>query len=499
MHDPRFPVSALRLLEKKKTENSALRLHLVANAQQLRQAAMILRWIQPDGNGKKSPPSASGSASSAPYALSHAVAHAPARKDKSRQRNPEDVIDEVGESEFNAILEEVCDTVMPRKAPKKLHAGQASLSQSPAQKSPSNPGQDVPWSTLFLKLGEETSACLTDALAQLQDIALLHPNVAPAIASVTDRLDHARRAALIAQQFSQIRGAREVEQAQSVSLRQAVSDAITLRARWLHRRKVKARLGLLDAQIQAYPTALNSLIDELINWAGGLAQDIGFAVREPSTQSPATQLLVMARVNTASIEPGQWQNVGWFLWHQLAASLGARAELQVTHEALSVTVDFGAPPAPSSIFSSQLAQDSQLDTDASAIIAGCRVLLLLGKADVHEQAHRAVSRMGLRVSACASVAQARVLLGLAEGAPAHPLPHAVVYDAIIAPEDLMLMRMSLRERYPERSMAFVELSEHVGSDFHVSQLGDASTAHVSLAAISKSLAPALVFELCKVI
>jgi hypothetical protein len=38
----------------------------------------------------------------------------------------------------------------------------------------------------------------------------------------------------------------------------------------------------------------------------------------------------------------------------------------------------------------------------------------------------------------------------------------------------------------------------VGSDFHVSQMGDTSTAHVAATAIHQSLAPALVFELCKV-
>jgi hypothetical protein len=481
---------------------------------------MILRWIQPDARGKKLPASATASASSghaspssnlrktssalppadpnlAPYALSHALNHSAWQRQRSA---PEHAIDEVGESEFNAILEEVCDTVMPRKAPKKINPA---LARDGARSSDAeaSPGQEIPWSTLFLKLGEETAASLADALTQLQDIALLHPNVAPAIANVTDRLDHARRAALIAQQFSQLRGLREAEATQLVSLRQVVSDAITQRARWLHRRKVKARLGLLDAHIQAYPTVLNSLIDELINWAGGMAQDIGFAVREPSAQSPATQLLVIARVNTASIEPGQWQNVGWFLWHQLASSLGARAELQVTQEALSVTVDFTAPPPHSSLLSSIAATDSQLDTDVGAIIAGCRVLLLLDKAEVHEQAHRAVSRMGLRVSACASAKQAQVLLGLMQDSPPlqHPLPHAIVYDASVPMAEMMRMREQLRERYPERKMAFVELSEHVGSDFHVSQMGDASTAHVSMAAISKSLAPALVFELCKVI
>ena len=140
-----------------------------------------------------------------------------------------------------------------------------------------------------------------------------------------------------------------------------------------------------------------------------------------------------------------------------------------------------------------------LDTDVSAVIAGCRVLLLLGQSEVHEQAHSAVSRMGLRVSACASISQAQVLLGLNEDSPSHPLPHAIVFDTSVPLADMSALRETLLTRYPERKMAFVELSDNVGSDFHVSHMGDVSTAHVSLQAIPRSLAPALVFELCKVI
>ncbi len=436
---------------------------------------MILRWIQTEARGRKVP--------------------AIRRRNAAIQEGHE-----VGESEFNAILEEVCDTVMPRKAPKKLalpHDATAS------HKSTINShGQDIPWSTLFLKLGEETSASLSQALAQLQEIALLHPNVAPAIANVTDQLDHARRAAMIAQQFTQLRGSRELQMSELLSLRQVVSDAITKRARWLHRRQVKARLGLLDAEIQANPAALATLIDELINWAGGIARDIGFAVREPSAEQATAQLIVMARIHTASLEPAQWQNVGWFLWHQLASSLGARAELQVTQEALSVTVDFTPPPPASALLPSQISTESMtdsLDTDISTVISGCRVLLLLASSDVHAQAHHAVSRMGLRVSACASVEQARVLLGLQLDTPAQPLPHAIVFDSSASMGDMMVLREHITAHYPERKMAFVELSDNVGSDFHVSHMGDVSTAHVSVQAIAQSLAPALVFELCKVI
>ncbi len=460
---------------------------------------MILRWIQSDARNKKLPvASLATSPGQSPYALVH-----PSTAKQRQGSDSSSKLGDMGESEFNAILEEVCDTVMPRKSVKKpaLHRYKPQDSHKSALTSPH--GQDIPWSTLFLKLGEETASSLNEALSQLQDIALLHPNVAPAIASVTDRLDHARRGALIAQQFTQLRGSRDTTPSEEISLRQVVSDAITLRARWLHRRKVKARLGLLDAQIMAKPIALNSLVDELINWAGGISQDIGFAVREPTEQQPGAQLLVIARLNTSRIEPAQWQNIGWYIWHQLAGSMGAKAELQVTQEALSVTVDF-APPAPLSSLTpvghaGTGTSDSQMDTDIGSIIAGCRVMLLLGNPQVHEQVHRSVSRLGLHVQVCASLAQAKLMLGLELESESHPLPHAIVYDAIIDLSNMLALREQMALHHPAYKMAFVELSEHVGSDFHVSHMGEASTAHVSLQAIATSLAPALVFELCKVI
>ncbi len=449
---------------------------------------MILRWIQPEARDRKKSPAPTLSPASA--RISRVLA---ARKASSAL-----ALGDMGESEFNAILEEVCDTVMPRKPPaKRMYAAQSKNAEG------SESHNEVPWATLFHKMGEETASSLALALEQLQEMALLYPNVAPAIAHVTDRLEHTRRVALIAQQFTQLRG-EPPREPQLLSLRQVVSDAITMRARWLHRRKVKARLGLLDAQLLANPVALCSLIDELINWAGGLAQDIGFAVREATPDQPSAQLLVIAKVNTASIAPDQWQNVGWYLWHQLAGSLGAKAELQVTQEALSVTVEF-ATQASGADANPSLA-DSELhrqDTDMHSVIAGCRVLLLMGSAPLHAQVHHALSPLGLQISACASVSQAHALLGIDLTESNSPTlanwPQAVVFDGNLDQTELTHMRNLIQMHTAHHKMAFVEISEHVGSDFHVSHMGDASTAHVAAQAIAQSLAPALVFELCKVI
>lgn len=480
---------------------------------------MILRWIQPDNSTRKASGSSKerasqrsghadsgGSSITSPYAVAHPSTIRP------RIAKIDDALDEIGESEFNAILEQVCDTVMPRMPVSKPIASRASAARS-GRKGSRRSGSDVshgpiPWSTLFQKLGEETSGSLGEALAQLQDIVLLYPNVAPAIANVTDRIEHARRIAVIAQQFTQMRGSREAPEPELMSLRQVISDAITGRARWLHRRSVKARLGLLDSQVYVSPPVLVSLIDELINWAGAMAQDIDFAVREPSPDRPWAQLLVLAKVDASSIEPSQWQNVGWYLWHQLASSLGARAELHVTQEALSVTVDFAV--VPTSIRERAHAEtlprlDSQLDTDLSAVIAGCRVMLLMPTPDIQERAHAAVSRLGLQLSVCVNMPQALVLLGLrgigSDGSRPYsqPLPYAIVYEDGIDSQEVALLRMQLQEHWPDAKIAFVEISGHLGSDVHVSHIGDTSTAHVAAQAIRQSLAPALIFELCKVL
>jgi hypothetical protein len=493
---------------------------------------MILRWMQPDDPSRKRPTAAPAHADTGSATLS--PPRKPAGKLSGRfpsasqqdyfdsslldpvlepvpaaRSSKEDMLDDMGESEFNAILEQVCDTVMPRKLAKPLAPHRMQSAGAHSKPVPQQDGVDIPWSAIFLKVCEETDHSLAEVLTQLREISLLHPNVAPAIARVTERLEHAKRVAMISQQFTHLRGKQGHTSSELLSLRQVVSDAITQRARWLHRRQVKARLGLLDAQVQVNPAALVSLVDELINWAGGLAQEIGFAVREQTQETPGAQLLVMARVSTASIEPAQWQNVGWYLWHQLAGGMGARSELQVTQDALSVTVDFPAPPTPEQV--AQAAReaaaqthgpDSVQDTDMSGIIAGCRALLITAQPAVQQAASEAMNALGLQLSTCASLQQARIMLGLSyvsADQPVATMPHAIVFDSSVDLPGMIELRTVLASRSSGGRMAYVELSDQVGSDFHVSHMGEMSTAHVSVEAIRQSLAPALVFELCKVI
>lgn len=60
--------------------------------------------------------------------------------------------------------------------------------------------------------------------------------------------------------------------------------------------------------------------------------------------------------------------------------------------------------------------------------------------------------------------------------------------------------MQMRNDFaPRGKVAFIELSESGSEQFQITSLGSMSTADVYVLALAQWLAPALVFELCKVI
>jgi hypothetical protein len=428
---------------------------------------MVLRWIKNTKLGGQTARRADS-------------ANRPINKHSSRKHNA-GFIDssmlgrDFGETELNGILEQVCDAVMPRKHPlAKPDHSKAAIDKL-----------EVPWSDLMNTLGAEMATALADAATQMHDIAALHPNAAPALSAALERVDHAKRVAMIAQQFSYARAARARGRAEDLSLRDVVAQALAQRKNWLQKRAVQARMGLLSAQVHCDAAALYSLVDELVNWAGSLATDIDFVIDEIMLERNA-RLQVIARTHTADLSPTAWQNIGWFLWHQLAGTLGAKAELEVTEHALSVSVVFAPMPDPAH---AHAAPEMELDQGIAKIIAGCRVVLILADPAQCQEALHALGNLQLDIRTTWSVQAAREALGTAA-------PHAVVYDSTLSPGEILQLRSELGAR---ARVAYVELCTSNGPDFHVSNQGSLTTAHVPMDAIRQSLAPALVFELCKVI
>jgi hypothetical protein len=439
---------------------------------------MVLKWIKGEDN---SPRGVKSLHKNAPKKL---IAKSARRVPIGDDVDSSQLSDTFSETQLNNMLEQVCDAVMPR-APRSPYKqpGQAPAVVAPT--SATDEKSDVPWRDLMANLGEEMSVALADAASRLQDVIQQQPQAAAPLALVLERVEHAKRVAMIAQRFAHIRAAKHRAQPEQLSLREVVTQAIAQRAKWLQKRGVQARLGFTDASVYADAPALFSLTEELIGWAGGLAPEINIAFDVVPPQRSA-RLRVTAKTDTAKLDPAAWQNVGWFLWHQLAGTLGAKAELEVTQQALSVSVTFPPLPDPSE---TTLTKDLDEDHDIAAIVAGCRVMLIAPEMGTRQEAIKALEGLRLQVSNSWSVQAARENMG-------DILPHAVVYDSALDPGEVLQLRSDLGKN---TKIAYVELSNTTGPDFHVSSLGTLSTAHVSVHAIAQSLAPALVFELCKVI
>ena len=347
------------------------------------------------------------------------------------------------------------------------------------------PRQEFPWGDMVARFGEEIGGSLNLALIHLHDACLLHPLAAGSIGRAVESIEHAKRASMIAQKFARLRAGAAVQAPELLDLREVVGEVFEQRSAWLQRHQIKARTGLLSARVSADPAALFSLIDELVNWAGNIATEIGFGMDE-ETHSLRPRLRVFAKVAPSSLPEGSWENVGWFLWHQLARTMGAQAELQVLADALMVCVTFPvAPPPDQSVSSGAL----ELDADIAQIIHGCRVVVLSPDEPLREAAFLALSNLRLDLKTSWSVEAARDALG-------QSIPHAVVYDGRMDAGKIMQMRTDFAAL---GKVAFVELSESGSEQFHVTALGSMSTAHVHTPSLAMSLAPALVFELCKVI
>jgi hypothetical protein len=345
--------------------------------------------------------------------------------------------------------------------------------------------QEFPWGDMVARFGEEIGESLTEAMNHLHNACLLHPLAAASIGRAVESIEHAKRASMIAQKFARLRAGASAQAPELLDLREVVGEVIEQRSAWLQKNRIKARAGLLSARVNADPAALFSLIDELANWAGNIAAEIGFGIDEEA-HSQRPRLRVFAKVDPASLPEGSWENVGWFLWHQLARSMGAQAELQVLSDALTVCVTFPLPPPEDqSVSSSAL----ELDADIANIISGCRVVVVSPDEALREAAFLALGNLRLDLKTTWSVEAARESLG-------NSVPHAVVYDGRMDAGKIMQMRNDFA---PHGKVAFIELSESGSEQFQVSALGSMSTAHVYVPALALSLAPALVFELCKVI
>ena len=233
---------------------------------------------------------------------------------------------------------------------------------------------------------------------------------------------------------------------------------------------------------------LYMLVDELLLWAAQLAPSIAVIV-DRSRRTGRPRLSMLAWCDPSQVPDAAWHGMRWMLWHQLARSIGAVARMETHADHVRVTLSLAA------VTEDQLAtgiEESVGPSSVSAVIQGCRVLIISASAQRRAQCLQALTGYGLILDNASDMAEAERL------ATRH-LPDAVVYDGSLNPSAIDRLRDSLEARAGTPA-AFIEIHDDDDgrADFHTSTIGSVSTGHIAAGSLNQALGPALVFELCKV-
>ena len=351
------------------------------------------------------------------------------------------------------------------------------------------PGIDGPlaWPEVVRQLGQEVAMSLNAASEQLDRLNRLEPSLVRSLVPITESVERARQAGMAAQHVLRLCEDPPPQQREALNLADVVRAVLTARGEWLMRRQVNVRKGLTQTQVFADSSMLYMLVDELVLWAGQLATQIAVTV-DKSRTTGRPRLRVSAWCNPAQVPEPLWRSMRWTLWHQLARTLGAVSQLDMRDDHVRVTLSL-APVTEEQLTTA--IEESVGPSSVSAVIQGCRVLVVTASAQRRAQCLQALAGYGLMVDVAEDMHQAERLA-------LQYLPDAVVYDDSVNDSALERLRDELHAR-SGTPVAVIEIHAQAGaSDFHASTIGSVSTGHVAAGSLNQSLGPALVFELCKV-
>ena len=345
----------------------------------------------------------------------------------------------------------------------------------------------VAWPDVVRQLGQEVAMSLNAAAEQLERLNRLEPSLVRSLIPVSESVERARQAGMAAQHVLRLCEDPPPQQRELLSLADVARAALTARGDWFARRQVSVRQGLAQTRVYADSSMLYMLVDELLMWAGTLSSSIAVTV-DKSARTGRPRLRVAAWCVPTAVPDTVWRSMRWVLWHQLARTVGAVSQLAMREDHVRVTLSLPA------VTEEQLAsaiEESVGPSSVSAVIQGCRVLIVAGSAQRRAQCLQALAGYGLILDSAEDMAQAERL------AEQH-LPDAVVYEQGTHAGQIERLRENLLQKAGTPA-AFIEIHDDAGaSEFQASTVGTVSTGYVAAKSLNQALGPALVFELCKV-
>jgi CheY-like chemotaxis protein len=345
------------------------------------------------------------------------------------------------------------------------------------------------WRDLVARLGGEIATPLTSALDRVHALATTGRIDRQSLRALREELEQARQIGMLGQQLARFGSGRLRQSHERLQLTQTFRGVLKHRARDIQARGLEVAELLRPVEVIADASLLFGLLTGLLDWTLAHARRQAEFRIEMQPGTTAAQLSVrFEHGTTATGGTSALDTLTWELVQQTARTMGLNFERIDDGPATALAIEF--PRTVNEEVAGVTATELQHElapASATKPLAGHQVLVVASRRETRAQVLAALRDTGLIIDFVPSVVEA--VQFCREG-----LPHAVVYEAVLAGETLDRLRSELERDAPE--LAFIELTEE-GTAFEISSFSLTRTTRVGRDAIAASLPSALAFELFK--
>ena len=355
------------------------------------------------------------------------------------------------------------------------------------------------WREIIGQIGTEVGLPLSAALERVTILATTGKIDRAGLRMLRDEIERARRAGMIGQQLARFASGRIRQSPEQISVTQMLREVLLQRNREASARQIEISQALKPAEVVVDATLLYALMQAVVDWSLDLAQkklefklDIKawppyarLTVRFAHASSDATDRLTPLGTPLPSLD-----SMSWRLVQQISWTLGLAMERSVSEDETTLTIEFPRTIHDEIEGVSVVEIDQGFGvSDNSKPLAGSHVLVVAGGREMRSLIKESIRHMGLLVDFVNGVEEAEEFCRDA-------LPHAIVYESVLAGDRFQKLRNGISAEMP--SFVFIEVAPEGGA-LQLSTNSPDNGARIGRDAVMQSLPSALIFELSRTI
>jgi hypothetical protein len=353
------------------------------------------------------------------------------------------------------------------------------------------------WREIISQVGSEVGLPLSSALERVTQLATTGKIDRASLRALREEIERARRTGLIGQQLARFASGRIRQTPERLSLTQMLRDVLVQRGREAGTRHIELCQALKPAEVSADATVLHALLQALLDWTLDTARS-RIELRLEIMTWPVRARLVCRfdhdahestpAPDTARVPHPAVDSMAWRLVEQIAWTLGLVIDREVRAAETTLSLEFPHTVTDELEGVSVVEIDQGFDVSGnSKPLAGSHVLVMVGNRDVRTLIKDAIRPMGLLVDYVSSVEEAAAFCRDA-------LPHAIVYESVLASERFQRLRANILVEVP--AFVFIEITAE-GDTFELSTGANRQRARLGRDSIAPSLPTALIYELSR--